>query len=127
MNYNWNEYRKLAEIFEVLPDSYNVSKETKVRNSISRMFYHAFHCLKNWAEKDLKYCFQDGNHTHDHLIRFLRATHHEDKASNYKKLRDIRVVADYDDNINDFDYLFELSKQYYNSIVEPLAKYSQKE
>ena len=125
MNYNWNKYGKIADYIEKIPDS-EIDKETIVRNTISRMCYHAYHCLLNWAIKDLSYSFQDGNHTHDHLIKYLYRTKHKDKAGFYKMLKDNRVIADYSDNINNLDALLEDSKDYYYKIVEPLAKYSQK-
>ena len=127
MSFNWSEFGEIAKVIENLPNDSKVSREAKIRNAVSRMSYHAFHCLINWATKDLKYTFEEGHKTHEHLIRFLYKTHHDDKGLHYTLLRKFRTIADYKEEVEDLELLLNETKKHYKLIVEPLAKYSQKE
>ena len=125
MNYNWNEYKIFSEIIENL-ESDKISEETKIRNSISRMFYHAFHCLLNWVETKSSYSFKAGTKTHLALIEHLMRTRHIDKAKKYKKLKELREQCDYEDHIDNLNQKLFEAKDLHKQLVEPLAKFSQR-
>ncbi len=124
MNYNWENYGNFAQKIETLDIA---DKETIIRNTISRLFYHAYHCLEIWAEKKLGYKFIQGERTHACLYNHIKRNRHRDKADDYWELKRLREICDYDDvPLDDLDSLLEEAKNYYKSIVGPLAKFSQK-
>ncbi len=123
MNYDWKNYGEFA----LKLDDLDINKETITRNTISRLFYHAYHCLEIWAEKSLGYNFEQGERTHFCLYKHIKKNRHIDKANDYWNLKRLREICDYDDiSLDDLDILLEKAKSYYKNIVEPLAQFSQK-
>ena len=125
MSYDWNNYGKFAKWLESIEIS-EIDEETKIRNIISRMNYHAFHCLLNWVESKSSYKFPTNGTTHKELINHLIQTRKYDKAQSYKKLKQYRELCDYEDNISSLKVIYEEAKLLYNRIVGPLVQFSQK-
>lgn len=123
MAYNWEKYKNFAE-FILNVDGQIVDEETKIRNAVSRLFYHAFHCLENWAIKSLSYESTENN-THGSLKAHLLRCKHKDKAELYKQLRDIRSICDYDNETSaDLKQLFARAKIIHDRLVGPLKNFS---
>ena len=73
MNFDWSKFGKFSEWLEKVDDS-EVDEETRIRNMISRMSYHAYHCLLNWVSQYSSYKIEQGELTHKTLINHLYRT-----------------------------------------------------
>ena len=124
MNYNWDNFGKFAEYIEKIPDN-EIDEETRVRNIISRMCYHAFHCLEIWAIEKAGYKCNMNSSTHQSLINCLRRTKIRDRANDYTQLKAIRVACDYKHESLDVKNQLQDAKFYYKNIVNMLSGYSQ--
>ena len=124
MNYNWENFGKIADYIENIPDN-EIDEETRARNSISRMCYHAFHCLEIWAIEKASYKGNMNSPTHEGLINYIRKTKIRDRANDYSQLKAIRVACDYKHELLDVKSQLEDAKFFYNNIVSVLSGYSQ--
>lgn len=123
MNFDWNNYTQLANYLEA-NELEGIDEETRIRNTISRLFYHAFHCLENWAIASLRYQSTDLG-THRALKEHLKKCKHKDKARLYDDLKDIRAICDYDNNsIEDLTLLLRQAKSIYSDLIGPIKSYS---
>ena len=93
---------------------------------ISRMSYHAYHCLLNWVRKYSSYKIEQGELTHKTLINHLYRTKKTDKAKWYKQLKEYREQCDYDDEILSLKDTLNKSKILYHHIIDSLSQYSKK-
>lgn len=137
MRYDWKEFEVFAD--EVMKHesvkgcvSCPLSPETLKRNAISRLYYHAFHCLQNWAIKNLGYdTDQVSGGTHADLFRYIgsseKATEADMKIVNAcKSIRDLRTIADYKDDNACWNKLLSKARKKHNSIVSAIGGYSQR-
>lgn len=123
MNYNWEKYKDFAR-FVLSNQDQSVDEETKIRNAISRLFYHAFHCLENWAIKSLRYEATEIN-THGSLKSHLIRCGHSPKAKLYAELKRIRGICDYDHKSDvDLKILLKMAEDFHARLAGPLEKYS---
>lgn len=123
MCYDWKNYNHFAD-FVLSTENADLDHETKIRNAISRLFYHAFHCLENWAIKSLRYESTDTN-THGSLRSHLVKCRHRPKADLYDELRRIRGFCDYNhETPTDLEALLLKARAVHARLVEPLQAYS---
>ena len=123
MNFDWSKFGKFSEWLEKVDDS-EVDEETRIRNMISRMSYHAYHCLLNWVGQHSSYKIELGEQTHKSLINHLYKIKKTDKAKWYKQLKEYREQCDYDDEILSLKDTLNKSKILYYHIIDSLSQYS---
>jgi uncharacterized protein (UPF0332 family) len=71
------------------------------RSAISRAYYGAFWCVRDWVERRFK-VHLDGLNVHGEVRRYLRDAGLSDAAEHLERLHTRRKEADYDTGV-DFD------------------------
>lgn len=122
MAYDWNQFGEFS--FWLLSKKHNqpnISKETFIRNAISRLFYNAYHCVRIWSEKKYNFNRKTDRSTHLQLIEFLISKKEAELSYQYKTLRNIRNKADYHDVVKNLDSLLKQSKDLHKKIINKIA------
>jgi len=133
MNYDWKEFNTFS--IEVLKHQQSincpVSKETLIRNAISRLFYHAYHCINNWAHDCLQYDRERDpkKPTHQGLIDFLtgKGATYSTLVQQYTSIKKIRSKADYSQSIEKLDDLLREAQAIHNDIIQQYGHFSKKQ
>jgi uncharacterized protein (UPF0332 family) len=102
--FDWEEYLRIANFLRNPPPS-SFSLEAAQRSAVSRAYYAAFCCLRNYAEKHLGFRRKKGPSDHQKLGEYLKKRG-EDWRSIVDCLRELRVWrndCDYDDEVGDLN------------------------
>lgn len=137
MRYDWKEFEVFAN--EVMRhesaigcSSCPISPETLKRNAISRLYYHAFHCLRNWAVKNINYVYgNQASGTHSDLFAYIQSS---EKATDddmkimgaCKSMKQLRTTADYIDDPVSWDKLLSKAKKKHGVVISAIGNYGQR-
>jgi len=99
MPFNWHEYLDLARWLETNAPA-GVSAEAAGRAAVSRAYYAAFCCARNYARDYLGFVPLNDTGDHGTLPIYLRKRRRTKTADSLKQLRDWRNECDYLDDLS---------------------------
>jgi uncharacterized protein (UPF0332 family) len=120
MSFDWSEYLDLAK--EMTKVGLSSSQEAVLRCAISRAYYAAFCSSRNFALTEGATFKKTGE---DHRLVPTYFTHSTDRkrqkiATKLKRLKDNRRQADYEDVVTSYKFLWQMSLQDAEYIINTL-------
>ena len=99
MNFDWKEYLNLARFLQNCCDS-DFSQEASSRSSVSRAYFAAFCCARNYARDKLNFTSEKTPDVHEDVRTMLEDNGMSNEAEILDQLRKWRNECDYEDTIH---------------------------
>ncbi len=115
MAFDWEEYLILANTLRV-----NVDEASK-RSAISRAYYSVYNRARLFATQKLGYVYREGEQSHNFMWSRFTGRGLNAIQMNGKRLKDIRVKADYNDEFPDIDDDLTSAFHYTNNVLTYLS------
>lgn len=104
MKFYWPDYHRLAKELFNSPDFLAANYEATIRTVISRSYYAAFKVVFNYIRDIEKVSPPRGDNEHWFTINFMKRTNNslkKDIGDSLDRLRNLRNLADYQDELFD--------------------------
>ncbi|PIQ96633.1 MAG: hypothetical protein COV67_08520 [Nitrospinae bacterium CG11_big_fil_rev_8_21_14_0_20_56_8] len=116
MSYDWKEFIRFAHLIN-LPLAQNFlcflgsfSKETLIRNGVSRTYYGVYCYSRNYANQKQGFVPSGQAKDHQKLRQHFIENNQTEIADSLDRLREWRNQSDYDDILNDPNSIFQFAE-----------------
>jgi hypothetical protein len=116
-DFDWREYLELAKSLAGMQGA-GYSQEAAERSAVSRAYYAAFGCARDYAENALGFIPQGGSEDHRRLREHLRQQGLLRLASDLNRLRAWRNACDYERRVPQLTNYVRSSLQVASAVIQ---------
>lgn len=115
-DFDWREYLELAKALAGMQTA-GYSQEAAERSAVSRAYYAAFGCARNYAQNALGFTPQAGSEDHRRLREHFRQQGLLRLASDLNRLRAWRNACDYEQQVAQLSNYVRVGIQLASTII----------
>jgi uncharacterized protein (UPF0332 family) len=116
-DFDWREYLELAKALAGMQTA-GYSQEAAERSAVSRAYYAAFGCARNYAQNALGFTPQAGSEDHRRLREHFRQQGLLRLASDLNRLRAWRNACDYEQQVAQLSNYVRVGIQLASTIIQ---------
>jgi len=116
-DFDWREYLELAKALAGMQTA-GYSQEAAERSAVSRAYYAAFGCARNYAQNALGFTPQAGSEDHRRLREHFRQQGLLRLASDLNRLRARRNACDYERQVAQLSNYVRVGIQLASTIIQ---------